>query len=175
MAPSDAMTKARLAESACLAAAAAVQDPDDVPTSEAVRLYETLERAGRAIAASKTLLAKRVAAGREWRRKGHGSAAEMLAEISGASLGSARGELETSEALGALPATRRALLEGEVSEAQGRLIAGAAKVNPGAERQLIEAAKTTNHTALRDEALRAKAAADRDPAATPEARWPTAR
>ena len=166
MAPSDAMTKARLAESACLAAAAAVQDPDDVPTSEAVRLYETLERAGRAIAASKTLLAKRVAAGREWRRKGHGSAAEMLAEISGASLGSARGELETSEALGALPATRRALLEGEVSEAQGRLIAGAAKVNPGAERHLLEAAKTTNHTALRDEALRAKAAADRDPAAT---------
>ncbi len=166
MAPSDPMTKARLAESACLAVAAAVQDPDGVSTSEAVRLYETLERAGRAIAASKTLLAKRVAAGREWRRKGHGSPAELLAEISGGSLGSARGELETSEALGGLPATKRALLEGEVSEAQGRVIVGAAKVNPGAEGRLLEAAKTANHSALRDEALRAKAAADRDPAAT---------
>ncbi len=57
MAPSDAMTRAEQAESARLAAATAVEDPDDIPSSEAVRLYETLERAGRAIAASKTLLA----------------------------------------------------------------------------------------------------------------------
>ena len=96
----------------CVAAADAVQDPDDVPASEAVRLYQTLERAGRAIAAGKTLLAKRVAASHEWRRQGHGSPAELLAEISGGSLCSARGELETSEALGELPATKRALLHG---------------------------------------------------------------
>jgi hypothetical protein len=107
-----------------------------------------------------------VAASREWKRKGHGSPAELLAAITGSSLGSARGELETSEALGGLPAIKRALLDGAVSEAQGRVIVGAAKVNPGAEGQLLETAKTANHTALRDEALRAKAAADRDPAAT---------
>jgi len=38
-----------------------------------------------------------VAASREWRRRGHGSPAELLAEITGGSLGSARGELETAK------------------------------------------------------------------------------
>jgi hypothetical protein len=166
MAPSDAMTKARAAEAACRAVAGCVSDPDDIPASEAVRIYETLEQAARAITASKTLLAKRVAASREWKRKGHGSPAELLAQISGASLGSARGQLETSEAITHLPATKDALVKGDVSEAQGRVIAGAAKVNPGAERHLLERAKSANHTELRDEAQKARAAADPDPAAT---------
>jgi len=166
MAPSDAMTKVQRAESACSAAAAALRDPDDIPASEAVRLYETLERASRAIAAGKTLLAKRVAASKQWERKGHGSAAEHLAQISGRSLGAAKSELETSDALGRLDATKEALLEGRVSEAQGQIIANAAKVNPDAERSLIKKASRTNHQQLRDEAQKAKAAADPDPMAT---------
>jgi hypothetical protein len=149
-----------------LAAAAAVKDPDDIPASQAVLLYEALERAGRAIAAGKTLLAKRVAASGQWKSKGHGSAAEHLAAISGRSLGAARTELETSDALGDLDATKDALLNGEVSEAQGQVIANAAKANPGAERHLIGRAKKANHRELRDEAQKAKAAADPDPEAT---------
>jgi hypothetical protein len=151
------------AEAACRAAAAAVQDPDDVPASQAVLLYETLERAGRAIAAAKTLLAKRVAASGQWKSKGHGSAAEHLAAISGRSLGAARSELETSDALDDLAETKQALLGGDLSEAQGQVVVNAAKVNPHAEGHLIEKAKRTNHRELRDEAQRAKAAADRDP------------
>ena len=143
-----------------------LREPDDIPASEAVRLYEALERAGRAIAAGKTLLAKRVAASEQWKRKGHGSAAEHLAQISGRSLGAAKSELETSDALTYLGATKDALLDGQVSEAQGQIIANAAKVNPEAERNLLEKAKRTNHQQLRDEAQKAKAAADRDPAAT---------
>ena len=127
-----------------------------------MRLYEALERAGRAVAAAKTLLATRVAASHEWKRKGHGSPAEHLAQISGRSLGAARSELDTSEALGRLDATKEALLEGEVSEAQGHIIADAAKANPTAERDLIRGARTSNHRQLRDDAQRAKAAADRD-------------
>ena len=62
-------------------------------------------------------------------------------------------------------ATKQALLAGQVSEAQGQIIANAAKVNPEAERGLIKKAKRTNHQQLREEALKAKAAADPDPAA----------
>jgi hypothetical protein len=166
MAPSDAMTKVLAAESACAAAATAVADPDDIPASEAVRLYEALDRAVRSLSAGRTLLAKRVEASKQWERKGFGSAAEHLAQISGKSLGAARSELETSGALTHLPATRSALLEGRVSETQGQLIANAARVNPEAERSLIKKAQRTNHQELRDEAHRAKAAADPDPAAT---------
>ncbi|MFL6206935.1 MAG: DUF222 domain-containing protein, partial [Acidimicrobiales bacterium] len=128
--------------------------------------YETLERCSRAIAAAKTLLAKRVEASGRWKTKGHSSAAEHLASISGRSLGAARGELETSNALEDLPATKEALLGGDLSESQGQVIANASKVNPQAEQHLIDHARKANHQALRDEARRAKAAADRDPEAT---------
>ncbi len=166
METSGPFAKVRAAESACVAAAAAVGNPDDIPASQAVVLYETLERAGRAVAAAKTLLARRVAASQQWKSKGHGSAAEHLAAISGRSLGAARSELETSDALDALDATKEALLAGGLSEAQGTLIANAAKANPDAERHLIGKARKVNHRELRDEAVKAKAAADPDPEAT---------
>ena len=111
-------------------------------------------------------LAKRVDASQQWKTKGHSSAAEHLAAISGRSLGAARSELETSVALDDLPATKEALLGGGLSESQGHVIANAAKVNPDAERHLISQAKTGNHQGLRDEARKAKAAADKDPEAT---------
>jgi hypothetical protein len=163
MAGDGPIRKVQAAEAACRAAVAALKDPDDIPASQAVLLYETLERAGRAVATGKTLLAKRVAASRQWQTKGHSSAAEHLAAISGRSLGAARGELETSEALDDLAATKEALLGGALSEAQGQIIANAAKANPQAERSLINKAKKTNHRGLRDEAQKAKAAADADP------------
>jgi len=165
MAGADPIRMVQAAETACCAAAASVKDPDDIPASQAVVLYETLERAGRAVATAKTLLARRVEASGQWRTKGHSSAAEHLAKISGRSLGAARSELETSDALGDLPATKEALLKGEVSEAQGQVIANAAKANPAAERHLIRHAKKANHQDLRDEARKAKAAADKDPQA----------
>jgi hypothetical protein len=139
-----------------------VKHPDDIPASQAVLLYETLERAGRAVATAKTLLARRVADSGQWKTKGHASPADHLASISGRSVGSARSELETSEALDGLDATKQAMLGGDLSEAQSHLVANAAKANPDAEKTLIKKAKRTNHRGLRDEAKKAKAAADRD-------------
>jgi hypothetical protein len=165
MAGADPIRAMQAAETACWAAAAAVEDPDDIPASQAVVLYQTLERCSRAVAAAKTLLAKRVEASRQWQTKGHSSAAEHLAAISGRSLGAARSELETSNALDDLPATKQALLGGAVSETQGQIIANAAKANPHAERDLIKKASKVNHQGLRDEARKAKAAADIDPEA----------
>jgi hypothetical protein len=147
---------------------AAAVDPDNVPASAAPRLFERLDRIARTATATRTLLARRVDDSLEWQRKGFRSAAEYLAATSGTSLGDARTELDTSKALPALPCTRRALIDGRISPAQGAVIADAAKVNPAAEADLVAKAPRTNLRELREEAGRAKAAADRDPMATHE-------
>ena len=141
-------------------------DPDGIPASEAVRVHARLERMVRTASAARTLLARRVADSMEWKRQGYASAAEQLAATSGRSLGAARTELETSEALAGLPRTRDGMLTGALSPDQGAVIAGAAAASPEAEVALIDTAKTANLHELRHEALKAKAAADRDPAAT---------
>lgn len=152
-------------EEAVRAAVAAI-DPDDIPASEAVRLFERLDRIVRSASAGRTLLARRVEDSREWERKGHRSAAEHVAAVTGTSLGAAKGEVETSKALRDLPRTRRKMVDATISPQQGSLIAGAAKVNPQAERDLLERASTANLHELRDEALKAKLAVDRSPADT---------
>ncbi len=105
-------------------------DPDAVPASEAPRLFERLDR--RAASAERTLLARRVADSLEWQRKGFHTPEEHLAATVGTSLGAAKTEMATSEALRSLPSTRTGMLEGSLSPAQGSVIAGAAAVNPGA-------------------------------------------
>jgi hypothetical protein len=154
------------ATEARLRAAVAGLDPDDIPAGEATRLFDGLDRIVRTATAARTLLARRVDDSLEWKRHGYRSAAEFMAARSGTSLGAARTEIETSNALRQLPATKEQLLEGAISAQQGAVIAGAATANPSAERQLLDTAKTANLTELRDEALRAKAAADADPKAT---------
>lgn len=149
-----------------LAGVLAGLDPDDVPTEEAVRAFEGLERMVRRASAGRTLLARRVDDSLQWKRLGYPSAAEFLAARSGTSLGAAKTEIETSQALRDLPATRARLLEGSISPAQGGVIAGAARANPAAEDSLLDKARRVNLTELRDEAARAKAAADPDPDAT---------
>ena len=151
---------------AALREAVAGLDPDEIPAAEATRVFEGLEQIVRTARAARTLLARRVDDSMEWRRLGFRSAAEFVASRSGTSLGAAKTEMETSNALRSLPATRDRLLDGTLSADQGATIAGAAKVNPAAEQQLIDAARTTNLQELREEAQRAKAAADADPEAT---------
>jgi hypothetical protein len=151
---------------AALRAAVDHLDPDDIPACEATRLFEGLERIVRTATAARTLLARRVDDSLEWRRLGFRTAAEFMAARSGTSLGAARTQMETSNALRGLPATRDRLLDGTLSADQGAAIAGAATVNPAAEHQLIDCAATSNLQELREQAQRAKAAADPDPEAT---------
>jgi hypothetical protein len=145
---------------------AAGLDPDAIPASEATRLYEGLERIVRTATAARILLARRVDDSMEWKRKGFRSAAEYLASKSGTSLGAAKTDLETSNALRELDERRRQMLDGSLSPDQGGVIAGAAKHNCAAERNLIKTAKKANLQELREEAAKAKAAADPSPEAT---------
>ena len=86
--------------------------------------------------------------------------------ISGTSVGAARSNLDTSNALRDLPEVAGSLLEGTISADQGHVIAGAARHNPKAQRHLITKAQTGNMVDLRGEAAKVKAEADRDPDAT---------
>ena len=140
--------------------------PGDVPLSEAAAMWAAYDSIERCAAAAKTLLAERVEQSRVWAKEGHRSAAEHLARESGGSVGAARAGLETSRRLRVLPATEAALRRGDLSQAQAETITDAAAVNPSAEQSLLEAAGRTNLVELREEANRAKAAADPDPDAT---------
>lgn len=141
-------------------------DPDDVPAADATRIFERLDRIVRTASAGRTLLARRVEDSLEWKRTGHRSAEEYLAAASGRSLAAARSEMDTSKALRDLAATRQGMIDGRLSADQGATIAGAARHNPGAERALIDKARRSSLQELRDEAQRARAAADADPEAT---------
>lgn len=155
-------------EEAEAAVARAVEglDPDDVPASEASRLFDRLERIVRSASAARTLLVRRVEDSMEWKRLGFTSAADHLAAKSGTSVGSAKAHLETSNALKGLPAVAGSLLEGSLSPDQGRVVAGAAKRNPKAQGRLIDKARKGNMQDLREEAAKVKAEADADPMAT---------
>jgi Domain of unknown function (DUF222) len=140
--------------------------PADVPLSEAPAMWAAYDSIERCAAAAKTLLAERVEQSRVWAKEGHRSAAEHLARTSGSSVGAARAGLETSKKLRLLPATEAAVRRGELSQAQAETITDAAAVNPSAERSLLEVAGRGNLVELREQANRAKAAADPDPDAT---------
>lgn len=140
--------------------------PGDVPLSEAPAMWAAYDSIERCAAAAKTLLAERVEQSRVWAQEGDRSAVEHLARKSGSSLGAARAGLETSRKLRRLPATEAAVRRGELSRAQAETIADAAAVNPNAEQSLLAAAGRATLVELREQANRAKAAADPDPDAT---------
>jgi hypothetical protein len=141
-------------------------EPADVPLSEAPAMWQCFEAIERLAAAAKTLLAERVDESRAWAREGDRSSAEYLARKAGTSVGAARAGLAASRQLRGLPHTRAALRRGELSRPQAESISDAAAHNPGAERQLIDAAGRTTLTRLREECGRAKAAGDPDAEAT---------
>jgi len=157
-----------------LVAVVAGLDPESVPLPEAAAWWEAFDRMERVASTAKTLLARRVAAGPEWQRLGFASAAEFMARRAGSSPGAARREIDASKHLAKLPRTEQAARRGELSDAQLGLIADAAGLNPEAEGRLLATAGTGTLRDLKDQAQRARAAADTDRAAT-EARIHRAR
>lgn len=88
---------------AAVALAVAGLDPDGVPASEAGRVFDGLERIVRTASAARVLLARRVQDSMEWKRLGYASPADHLAAKSGTSVGAAKSNLDTSNALRDLP------------------------------------------------------------------------
>jgi hypothetical protein len=140
--------------------------PEAVPLPDAPIMWQAFDGIERLAASAKTLLAARVDESRVWQRAGHRSAPEYLARKSGGSLGAARTSLETSRRVRTLPQTRAAMQRGELSRAQADDIAGAASVDPGAERSLLDSVGGSSLTELRERCARTRAGVDPDRDAT---------
>jgi hypothetical protein len=140
-------------------------EPGALDARGAVRLVKLFARVEHLGAAGKGLAAKRVDETGAFRESGARSAGHWLALRTGVPVASAFRVLETVEALGALPATNEAFRAGKLSETQAHEIAGAARKNPSAEAELVEAARTTTMKGLKDRCHRVWAAAEADDAA----------
>jgi hypothetical protein len=111
-------------------------------------------------------LAAAVVAGSElWRQNGDRSAAKHLAKTTGTTPTEAAEMIATGGKLNELPALDAAARAGAVSPQQAAAVANAASADPEAEARLVETAKTSSLSELRDECARTKAAADPDPEA----------
>ena len=115
-------------------------DPDLVTTAQAAEIVERASEVERQAAAARTLFAARAAQSTRWRTEGHGNPASWFADTTKSSMGDAMATLEVAEALEVLPATTEALRQGDLSFAQVRQIAPAARAHPEAEKQLLEQA-----------------------------------
>jgi len=143
-------------------------DPDDVLYSESVEVFNEFSRLGRLANAGATLVARRVDESRRWVKAGHRNVDDFIAAETGESLGDARKQRQTSERLKNLPDTEEELRKGNLSREQSDVITDAATANPGAEDQLLDDSRKKSVKDLKDQANRAKAAADRDPEETAE-------
>ena len=134
-------------------------DPAAVPLPHVTGLWKLFSRAQKLSAAGELSLADQVRRADEWRRSGYQSAEEWMARQKGTSVGDARGRLEASKHLEALPDTAAALRAGLVSPEQAVIVADAAIANPAAEADLLRQAGRDSHSGLRREAARRKAQA----------------
>lgn len=124
---------------------------------ELVGLFATIERLA---AAAKARVALRLEESSEWRRAGDRSPAHWLARQTGSTVGAAQQALDTERRLGALPRTRKAVDEGELSPQQAAAVAEGASADPDAEDELLGTARrATSLKQLRDQSERVRAAA----------------
>jgi hypothetical protein len=142
-------------------------EPERLSGPDASRLLEVFAEIEKLAAAGKLLSARRVESSNVWRKKGHRSAAAHIATATGTGLGPAINALEAARQLRKLPATDEALRDGRLSESQVKEIAGAAILQPGAERELVEAAESQPLNVLKLRCSRVKATG-RDQSATYE-------
>ena len=130
---------------------------------ELIALGERIERLGHGL---KTQAAAKVAATELWRTDGDRSPEGWLARQTGTSAAEAARLVEMGHQLERLPATADAVRRGELSARQAEAIAGAAGVDPAAERRLLDQARNKTLRELQDECRRTRANADPDPDAT---------
>ena len=137
-------------------------DPGVLDGRRAAELFDDAARGERLCAAIKSRLARRVEETKVWRESGHRSAAHWVAESTGATVGAAAQSLDTARALEQLPETDAAFRAGQLSEVQAVEITSTALADPGAEADLLEAARSTSVKGLRDRCRQVRAGAEDD-------------
>jgi len=132
-------------------------EPGRYNGEDAAALVATFNRAERLCQAGKTLAAARVVESHRHTHEGHRSGAEWLASVTGESVGRSVDVLRLGESLADHPGIEDAYREGRLSAERAVLVAGAARVNPERETELVERAGDDTLRRLKERCLRAKA------------------
>lgn len=132
-------------------------EPLDVPLPDAVDVLHAFIDLEHLAAAGRVLMAGRAAESSAWQRAGSPSAADWLARLQGTSTGQAHNDLRTSRQLGQLPETAGEVRAGNLSADQAAVITDGASVNPAAESDLIDTAKSDSLKHTKEQAARRKA------------------
>lgn len=113
-------------------------------------IAEELAATEKVCATARVRYAARAAECGEHRKRGFADVTDWVARTAGSSAGEARAALATVAAIEDCPATKEALIAGEVSLAQAAEIARV----PGCEAELLDVARTESLRSLRDKARR---------------------
>ena len=142
-------------------------DPALMSAGDCVRAVQTLTATERACSAARARAAARAVELGAHREQGFSTGADWLSRQMGSTNGDARNSLEAATAVEECPETKQALLAGELSLQQAHEISRSHAEMPGAEHELVELAKRSGLSALRD-AVREKRNRRTDPAALHE-------
>jgi hypothetical protein len=126
---------------------------------ECAALVRELAPTEKACAATRAVAASRAASSGAHHAAGFRDPADWLAGATGTSSGEAKAALETAEALESCPATRDALMAGELTLAQASEITRTEAEKPGSETDLLDLARRSPIGRLRDEARKRRLAA----------------
>jgi hypothetical protein len=132
-------------------------DPELLSGPDAARALGYFSEIEKLAAGGKLLSARRVESSNVWRGKGHRSAAAHVAEATGTGLGPAITTLQAARQLNSLPVTEEAMRDGRLSESQVKEIAGAAILQPDAEKELVRTAEKQPLTLLKLRCRRVRA------------------
>lgn len=127
-------------------------EPGLLTGADCARVAEELAATEKACAAARLLAAARAVECGAHRDGGFRDGAAWLARQGGITPGQARQALETASSLKSCPDTKAALLAGEVSMAQAAEITKATSEMPDAESELLDVARCSDLSALRDRA-----------------------
>ncbi|HUC13215.1 MAG TPA: HNH endonuclease, partial [Acidimicrobiales bacterium] len=127
-------------------------EPELLSGADCAALAEELAATEKACGAARLLAAARAVACGAHKERGFNDGAGWMARQVGGTTGQARQGLETAARLKNCPATKEALLSGEVSLAQAAEIVKAESETPGAEAELLPVAKRSDLGQLRDKA-----------------------
>ena len=134
-------------------------EPGLHPGDDCAALVSVLARLEKVCAAARARAAVRAASCGAVREKGFVRASDWLACETGTSLGEAERALELVSQLDALPATRDAVVAGELSVQQAQEIAATVAAGGATEHQMLEVARSRDLRGLRDEGRKRRLAA----------------
>ena len=137
-------------------------EPELIPLSLVDAVDASLGRMETLIGGVRLRLRRRIEETAEFRGSSAATVADYMADRNGTTRGSEQAKCKTSEKLKDLPLVDEAVRDGELSTQKAEAVADAASASPGAERQLVTAAKRKSLRETRQRCDEEKARADRD-------------